>query len=203
MAFALRTATASDMPQIRELIAASVRALQVEYSPEQREAALSTVFTVDSTLIADGTYLLAFAGSSETGEDGRLAGCGGWSRRQTLYGGDHQLEAIASALLDPAHDAAKIRAIFVHPDFARRGLGSALLLAAEQAAEREGFTCFEMASTLSGVPLYIRQGYHEVERIAVPVGKDSPIAVVRMAKPQPANSRAEAAHEPSRLDDLE
>ena len=127
MRFRFQVATPSDIPRIRELIAASVRALQVEYSPEQREAALATVFTVDSQLVADGTYLLAFAENSEAGEDGRLAGCGGWSRRKTLYGGDHQVEAIAADLLDPAHDAAKIRAIFVHPDFARRGLGGALL----------------------------------------------------------------------------
>jgi hypothetical protein len=127
MRFRLQAATPTDIPRIRELIAASVRALQVEYSPAQREAALATVFTVDSQLVADGTYLLAFAESSEMGaegEDARLAGCGGWSRRKTLYGGDHQVEAIAAGLLDPAHDAAKIRAIFVHPDFARMGLGA-------------------------------------------------------------------------------
>jgi GNAT superfamily N-acetyltransferase len=88
-------------------------------------------FTVDSRLIADGTYLLAFA------QDGRLAACGGWSRRRTLYGGDQQVEAIVADLLDPKRDAAKIRAIFVHPAFARKGLGSAILERAEQAAAQE------------------------------------------------------------------
>jgi GNAT superfamily N-acetyltransferase len=181
MPFHLQVATASDIPRIRELIAASVRALQVEYSPEQREAALATVFTVDSQLVADGTYFMAIAESSEKG-DGRLAGCGGWSRRKTLYGGDQQVEAIVSDLLDPAHDAAKIRAIFVHPDFARMGLGSLLLEAAEQAAQQEGFTRFEMGSTLAGVPLYKLKGYETIEEIDVPVAQGRSISIVRMAK---------------------
>jgi GNAT superfamily N-acetyltransferase len=176
MPFQLQVAAASDIPRIRELIAASVRGLQVEYSSEQREAALSTVFTVDSQLVADETYLVAIS------EDGRFAGCGGWSRRKTLYGGDHQVEAVSADLLDPAADAAKIRAIFVHPDFARMGLGSLLLQAAEQAARQEGFTRFEMGSTLSGVPLYKRKGYDALEEIDVPVGEGRSISVVRMAK---------------------
>jgi GNAT superfamily N-acetyltransferase len=181
MSFHLQVATTSDIPRIRELIAASVRALQVEYSPEQRAAALATIFTVDSQLVADGTYLLAFSEGSEIG-DVRLAGCGGWSRRKTLYGGDHQVEAIVADLLDPARDAAKIRAIFVHPDFARMGLGSLLLQAAEQAAQQEGFTRFEMGSTLAGVPLYKLKGYEAIEEIDVPVAEDRSISVVRMAK---------------------
>jgi GNAT superfamily N-acetyltransferase len=181
MPFYLQVATSSDIPRIRELIAASVRALQVEYSPEQREAALATVFTVDSQLVADGTYLLAFSEASDN-EDARLAGCGGWSRRKTLYGGDHQVEAIATDLLDPACDAAKIRAIFVHPDFARMGLGSLLLQAAEQAAQQEGFTRFEMGSTLAGVPLYKLKGYEAIAEIDVPVAQGRSISVVRMVK---------------------
>jgi GNAT superfamily N-acetyltransferase len=181
MPFRLQVAATDDIPRIRELIAASVRALQVEYSPEQREAALATVFTVDSQLVADGTYLLAFSEGSEKG-DGRLAGCGGWSRRKTLYGGDHQVEAIVAHLLDPAHDAAKIRAIFVHPDFARIGLGSLLLQAAEQAAQQEGFTRFEMGSTLAGVSLYKLKGYETIEEIDVPVAQGRSISIVRMAK---------------------
>jgi GNAT superfamily N-acetyltransferase len=192
MRFRFQVATPTDIPRIRELIAASVRALQVEYSPQQREAALATVFTVDSQLVADGTYLLAFAESNNTGAEGRqtgedscLAGCGGWSRRKTLYGGDHQVEAIAANLLDPAHDAAKIRAIFVHPDFARRGLGSALLQASEEAAQHEGFTRFEMGSTLAGVALYKLRGYEEIEEIDVPVGEGRSISVVWMAKSLP------------------
>jgi GNAT superfamily N-acetyltransferase len=171
MRFRFQVATPNDIPRIRELIIASVRALQLEYSPEQREAAL-----------ADGTYLLAFAEGTQPEEDGRLAGCGGWSRRKTLCGGDHHLGSISADLLDPAHDAAKIRAIFVHPDFARKGLGSALLQTAEEAAQREGFTHFEMGSTLTGVALYQLKGYEAIEEMDVPVAEGRSISIVRMAK---------------------
>jgi len=176
MAFHFRVATVADIPAIRELIAASVRTLQVEYTPEQRELALATVFTVDTRLVADGTYLLALA------EDGTLAGCGGWSKRKTLYGGDHQVEVIEPELLNPATDAAKIRAIFVHPVFARQGLGSAILEQSENAARGAGFRSFEMGSTLSGVPLYSLKGYRKQEEITVPVGAGEGITVVRMVK---------------------
>jgi GNAT superfamily N-acetyltransferase len=153
MQFQLRVATAGDIAAIRELIAASVRGLQEkDYSAAQREGALATVFTVDSQLIADGTYLVAIA------EGGAVAGCGGWSFRKTLYGGDHQVEKIEPERLNPEADAAKIRAIFVHPDFARKGLGSLILAAAEDAAIAKGFTHFEMGSTLTGVGLYELRG---------------------------------------------
>jgi GNAT superfamily N-acetyltransferase len=180
MAFQFRAATPTDIPAIQELIAASVRALQVEYSEPEREAAIATVFSVDSRLIADGTYFLAFA--EEPPGCNRLAGCGGWSKRKTLYGGDHQVEAIQTELLNPAVDAAKIRAIFVHPEFARQGLGSAILKLSEDAAKAAGFSRFEMGSTLAGVALYTLKGYREIERISVPVGTAHSIQVVRMAK---------------------
>jgi len=175
--FRLRVATNEDVGAIRELIGASVRGLQAEdYSPAQREGALATVFTVDSRLIADGTYFVAMD------DDGRLAGCGGWSYRKTLYGGDHQVEKIAPERLDPAVDAAKVRAIFVHPDFARMGVGSLILKAAEDAALAAGFRRFEMGSTLTGVALYTLKGYREMGRFNVPVGGGETIAVVRMMK---------------------
>jgi GNAT superfamily N-acetyltransferase len=147
-----------------------------DYSAAQIEGALATVFTVDSQLIADGTYFVALA------EDGELAGCGGWSFRKTLYGGDHQVEKIAPERLDPAVDAAKVRAIFVHPKFARMGLGSLILQAAESAAAGMGFRRFEMGSTLTGVALYALKGYREVSRVMVPVGGGEEIEVVRMMK---------------------
>jgi GNAT superfamily N-acetyltransferase len=147
-----------------------------DYSDTQREGALATVFTVDSKLIADGTYFVAI------GEQGMLAGCGGWSFRKTLYGGDHQVEKIAPERLDAAVDAAKIRAIFVHPDFARMGVGSLILGAAEEAAVADGFKRFEMGSTLTGVALYTLKGYVEVEHREVPVGGGETIEVVRMVK---------------------
>jgi GNAT superfamily N-acetyltransferase len=175
--FNLRVATPDDVPVIQELIKASVRGLQTDdYSATQIEGALGTVFTIDSQLIADGTYFVART------DEGVVAGCGGWSKRRTLYGGDHQVERIAPELLDPAVDAAKIRAIFVGPGFARMGLGSLILAAAEEAAMAAGFGRFEMGSTLTGVALYSLKGYREVERIAVPVGGGEEIEVVRMVK---------------------
>ncbi len=177
MNFRIRTATNEDVAEIRKLIDASVRKLQVgDYSAAQIDASLKTVFTTDSQLIADGTYFVALA------EDGELAGCGGWSKRKTLYGGDHQMEKIEPELLDPAVDAAKVRAIFVHPKFARMGLGSLILHAAEDAALAAGFTRFEMGSTLTGVALYSLKGYREADRVKVPVGDGEEIEVVRMVK---------------------
>ncbi|HMF64647.1 MAG TPA: GNAT family N-acetyltransferase [Edaphobacter sp.] len=175
--FLLRVATAEDVARIRELIDASVRGLQAgDYSPAEIEASLKTVFTIDSQLIADGTYFVALT------DEGGLAGCGGWSMRKTLYGGDHQMEKIAPELLDPARDAAKVRAIFVHPRFVRMGLGSLILRASEEAAAEAGFRRFEMGSTLTGVSLYARKGYREMERVMVPVGDGEEIEVVRMVK---------------------
>jgi GNAT superfamily N-acetyltransferase len=177
MRFRLRVAGIEDVAGIRGLIEASVRGLQArDYSAAQIEGALATVFTVDSRLIADGTYFVAMD------DDGRLAGCGGWSYRKTLYGGDHQMEAVALGRLDPEVDAAKVRAIFVHPDFARMGLGSLILKAAEDAALAAGFRRFEMGSTLTGVALYTLKGYRETGRLNVPVGGGERIAVVRMVK---------------------
>jgi GNAT superfamily N-acetyltransferase len=176
--FALRVATAEDVPEIARVIDASVRGLQAgDYSSAEIEGALATVFTVDSQLIADGTYFVAIA------PGGEVAGCGGWSFRKTLYGGDGQVEDHwGGGRLDPAVDAAKIRAIFVRPEFARMGLGSVLLEASERAAEAAGFTRFEMGSTMTGVALYRLKGYREVGRIAVPVGGGESIAVVWMVK---------------------
>ena len=132
----MRVAGLGDIEQIRELIGASVRGLQAgDYSAAQIEASLATVFTIDSQLIADGTYFVALA---ESGELAGLAGCGGWSKRKTLYGGDRQVERVVPELLDPAVDAAKVRAIFVHPRYARMGLGSLILQAAEEAAAAAG-----------------------------------------------------------------
>ncbi|MBS1799291.1 MAG: GNAT family N-acetyltransferase [Acidobacteria bacterium] len=177
MNFSIRVATEADVKAIGRLIDASVRGLQAgDYSAAQIDSALKTVFTIDSRLIADKTYFVAVDG------DGEIAGCGGWSKRRTLYGGDSQVEAIEPELLDPAVDAAKVRAIFVHPKFARRGLGSLLLEAAENAAVAAGFRRFEMGSTLTGVALYSLKGYSEAGRVKVPVGDGEEIEVVRMVK---------------------
>lgn len=171
----LRLATSADVPALRALINASVRGLQAaDYSPAQIEAALGTVFGVDTQLIADGTY---FVMASDT----VIAGCGGWSKRRTLYGGD-KFHTRADDLLDPRTDAAKIRAFFVHPDYARQGIGSAILDACERAAAEAGFSRFELGATLTGIPLYRARGYHPVEHIEVPLADGVTLPVVRMEK---------------------
>src|SRR6201996_5719048 len=135
-AFALRLATSDDAPALSKLIEASVRGLQAgDYTPKQIEGALGTVLGLDTQLIRDKTYFVAIARE----QPGRLAGCGGWSKRKTLFGADRG-PGREPELLDPAVDAAKVRAIFVHPDFARRGLGSLLLATAGDAARQAGFT---------------------------------------------------------------
>lgn len=175
MQYFLRKTNAADIPALEKLIEASVRGLQAaDYTPVQIEAALRTVFTVDSQLIEDGTYFVAE-------QNGETVGCGGWSQRTTLCGGDHHA-ARENALLDPLQDAAKIRAIFVHPLWARRGIGSLLLKAAEDAAIAAGFTRLEMGATLTGVPVYLRRGYRVVEEMAVPLEAGVTLPVVRMVK---------------------
>jgi GNAT superfamily N-acetyltransferase len=167
---------AADLEAIRGLIAASVRGLQHEYSEGQRERALASVFTPDTQLIADQTYFVC-----ETAE-GMLAACGGWSWRKTLYGGDHHQASRDAERLDPATDAAKIRAFFVHPQWSRRGLGTRLLEACERAAWDAGFRRAEMGATLSGVPLYERHGYRRVAEILVDLPDGETLPVVRMEK---------------------
>src|ERR1700731_4138048 len=148
----IREATAADVPRLRELIEASVRGLQAgDYSPAQIEGALKSVYGVDSQLIADGTYLVAEVLDSQNRAE--TVGCGGWSKRKTLYGGD-QYAAREDSLLNPACDAAKIRAFFVHPRWARRGIGGLILAGCEHAARDAGFTRLEMGATLSGVEFY-------------------------------------------------
>src|SRR5580704_8843365 len=151
MNLALRVAVLADVPELTALIARSVRILQAEdYTASQREEALASVFGVDTQLIADGTY---FVGEV----DGIVVACGGWSKRKTLFGADH-CAGREDSLLDPERDAAKIRAFFVHPDWARRGIGTRVLEACEAAASAEGFSKFEMGATLTGVALYQVRG---------------------------------------------
>lgn len=177
----LRTATAADIPRLREVIEASVRGLQAEdYSPAQIEGALKSVYGVDTQLIADGTYLLAEV-EATAAERPVIAGCGGWSKRKTLYGGD-QYAAREDSLLDPVRDAAKIRAFFVHPEWARRGIGGLLLEACENAALQAGFTRLEMGATLSGVAFYKAKGYTALENLGAPLVNGESLSIVRMAK---------------------
>ncbi len=176
----IRKATPADVPRVREVIEASVRGLQAEdYSPAQIEGALQSVYGVDSQLIADGTYLVAEA--LEPAKEPEIVACGGWSKRKTLYGGD-QFAAREDSLLDPSRDAAKIRAFFVHPDWARRGIGGLILEACENAAREAGFTRLEMGATLSGVAFYKAKGYTTIEGREVPLANGEALPIVKMAK---------------------
>lgn len=185
--FRVRLAEPRDVPLLQELIAASVRGLQLaDYSAEQLESALRTVYGVDTQLIADGTYFAVE--ETETTNERLLVGCGGWSKRKTLYGGD-QYARREDSLLNPADDAAKIRAFFVHPDWARRGIGSLILDACELAAEAAGFRRLEMGATLTGVPFYLVKGYVELETTEVPLENGLTLRIVRMEKVRTGEER--------------
>jgi GNAT superfamily N-acetyltransferase len=173
-----RLAVAADIPRIVPLIEASVRGLQAQdYSPAQMAGALGTWLGLDTQLIADGTYFVV----EPVDDPGTLAACGGWSRRKTPYGSDHR-PGRDDALLEPGKDAAKIRAFFVHPEWARQGIGSHILALCEAAARAEGFTRFEMGATLTGIPLYRRHGYLEQERVDLPLADGDVLPIVRMTK---------------------
>src|SRR5712692_5845776 len=186
----LRLAVPEDVPALRKLIDKSVRGLQtLDYTPAQIEGALQTVFGVDSQLIADGTYIVAeaernaIARAEAAPEPAELiiAGCGGWSKRKTLYGSDHWTGR-EDALLDPLRDAAKIRAFFIHPDWARRGVGSMILQACEDAARAAGFSRYEMGATLTGAKLFGVKGYVAVKPISIPLVNGESLPVIHMEK---------------------
>src|SRR5882757_5102440 len=186
----LRLAVPEDVPALRELIDKSVRGLQtLDYTPAQIEGALQTVFGVDSQLIADGTYIVAEAARNAVARDEATArlsewmivGCGGWSKRKTLYGSDHWTGR-EDALLDPLRDAAKIRAFFIHPAWARRGVGGMILQACEDAARAAGFTRYEMGATLTGAKLFGVKGYVAVRPISIPLVNGESLPVLHMEK---------------------
>lgn len=171
----IRVATTEDIPGLEQLITESVRALSVGYySPRQIESSLTHVFGVDTQLIADGTYFVVEVA-------GQIAGCGGWSKRKTLYGGD-KLKTEEDNLLDPKIEPSRIRAFFVHPNFARRGIGRLLLDACEKAASQAGFTALELAATLPGEPLYAACGFQVLERLDVKMPDGVLVPIARMGK---------------------
>ena len=173
----LRIATMEDVPSLNALIAASARALSEGfYSPPQIEALLTHVFGIDTQLIADGTYYLIHA----DGESKPVA-AGGWSARRTLYGGD-QAKAGEDSRLDPLTDAARIRAFFVHPRFARRGLGRQLYAECERAARAAGFRRFELMATMPGEPLYAALGFSVTERVDAQLPGDVIVPLAKMEK---------------------
>jgi GNAT superfamily N-acetyltransferase len=171
----IRLARVDDVPALDELIPLSVRALQsAHYSPQQMDAAIGSIFGVDLQLIHDGTYFVAE-------ENGHIVGCGGWSRRQSKCGSSAGRTELDPEI-DPAVDAPRIRAFFVHPDFARRGIGSAILHACEDALLRAGFKRAEIAATLPGEPLYQSFGYETFEKFNIQLTNGLPLPCVRMRK---------------------
>jgi len=174
--FSIRVATRADLPVLEEVLRESVLGLgSADYTPEQNASALAHMYGMDTTLIDDGTYFAV------EDSDGAILACGGWSRRRTLFGGDRFAER-SDDRLDPARDAARIRAFFVRPQAARQGLGRLLMDECEKAARREGFRKMELMATLTGIPLYERVGFRAEEstEIVLPDGVRFPL--VRMTK---------------------
>jgi len=177
----IRPATTGDLPVLRALIDASVRQLQAQdYTPARMEGALTSVFGVDTQLIADGTYLVVeYCPDPQT--QPVVIACGGWSKRKTLYGADQWTDR-HDDLLDPRQDAAKIRAFFVHPDWARHGIGTLLLDACEIAAKSAGFSRFEMGATLTGAKLFRARGYLPIRNLEIPLCNGESLPIIHMEK---------------------
>jgi GNAT superfamily N-acetyltransferase len=172
--FSYRLATIADLGELRALMAMAIRDLVGAYLDAARVEASFEIMGVDTQLIEDGTY---FAIEGE----GRFVGCGGWSRRATLFGGDHSGNRDAR-LLDPALEPARARAMYTHPDFVRRGIGRLVLSLCEAAAAREGFRSLELVATVAGEPLYSAYGFSVTERIEVPTSKGVTVPCARMSK---------------------
>ena len=170
----LRLARPDDIAALRPLMEAAIGELLRPYLPQAEVAGSFEIMGIDTQLIADGTYFAV--------EDaGMIVGCGGWSRRATLFGGDHTVGRDA-ALLDPAQDAARVRAMYTHPTHARRGVGRMVLDACEAAAAREGFRRVELAATLAGEPLYRACGYDDIERFFSRTSNGAEVPLIRMGK---------------------
>ncbi len=168
-----RLARPEDAAALAGLMEAAIGELQKGFLTEAQIAASRAIMGLDTQLIEDGTYYVVEI-------DGALAGCGGWSRRNTLYGGDHS-PGRSAALLDPAKDAARVRAMYTAPAFARRGVGRLILAVCEAAAAAEGFARVELAATMSGKPLYEACGYEAIEAFEDPRGGE-PVPLLRMGK---------------------
>jgi GNAT superfamily N-acetyltransferase len=166
---AARLAVEADAPVLRAVMEAAIAENLKPFLTPELIAASHAIMGLDTTLISDRTYWIIYGGAA-------VAGCGGWSRRATIYGGDHSAGRNA-ALLDPAVDAARVRAMYTHPSWVRRGVGRLILRLSEEAAAREGFSRLELVATLSGEPLYRAYGFTELERL-----EDGGVPLVRMAK---------------------
>ena len=172
--FTHRLATLDDLPALRLLMTVAIRELLPQFlSPEKVEASFA-VMGVDSQLIEDGTYFVLESNDA-------MAGCGGWSRRATLFGHNHTAGR-DSRLLDPASEAARVRAMYTAPAFVRRGVGRRILELCEAAARAEGFSRTELGATKGGEPLYRACGYQDIEFMEVPTPRGVTVPITRMGK---------------------
>jgi GNAT superfamily N-acetyltransferase len=169
-----RLATLEDVPALTALMQAAIRQLLPQFLKPQEVEASFAVMGLDSQLIADGTYFVIE-------EDGVIAGCGGWSRRATLFGGNHSAGRDAR-LLDPATEAARVRAMYTDPAFVRRGIGRRILALCEDAARAEGFRRAELGATMGGQPLYEASGYQPIELLQVDTPNGIKVPILRMGK---------------------
>ena len=173
MALTHRLATTADIPALMATMDAAISGpLSAFLTPTQVEAS-RVIMGVDTQLIADGTYFVVE-------QNGAIAGCGGWSRRTTMYGGDHTPDREPS-LLRPGVDAARVRAMYTHPTFLRRGVGRLILSLCEDVARAEGYSAVELVATMGGEPLYLAAGYHPIEAFEDDRG-GVPVPLVRMGK---------------------
>lgn len=170
----LRLAHPDDMPVLSALMDRAIGELLQDFLPPEGVKASYEIMGLDTQLIADGTYFVVEEGDA-------IAGCGGWSRRATLFGGDHSAGRDA-ALLDPKTDAARVRAMYTHPAHTRKGVGRIILDACEAAARAEGFSRVEMAATMGGVPLYRACGYHDIEPFEAVTSTGYRVPLIRMGK---------------------
>jgi len=175
VSFTTRIATAADIPAIAALMDRAIGELQRGFLSDEEIASSRLSMGLDTQLIADGTYVVVEEGD-------RIVGCGGWSYRATLYGGDHNPALRHAASLDPAKDPARIRAMYTDPSYVRRGIGRMVLAANEAAAKAAGFKRAELMATLAGEPLYLACGYRPIERVAKMSDGGVPVPGVRMEK---------------------
>jgi GNAT superfamily N-acetyltransferase len=170
-----RLATIEDLAALREVMRRSIENLQAGFLTREQVRVSHTVMGLDTQLVRDGTYFIVES-------EGRIAGCGGWSWRSTLYGGDESMVSREPEPLDPATDAARIRAMYTDPDFARRGVGRMVIRLCEEAASRAGFHKTTMMATMAGVPLYKACGYVEIEPVLSAPVDGVQVPLVRMEK---------------------
>ena len=170
----IRSAVSGDIPALKAVMDRAIKELLPAFLPPAEVLASQEVMGLDTQLIEDGTYYVVEA-------DGAIAGCGGWSRRATLFGGDHSAGRDA-ALVDPATDPARVRAMYTSPDFTRRGVGRLILATCEAKAKAEGFSRCEMAATMAGEPLYAACGYQRIEPFEAQTPNGVKVPLVRMGK---------------------